>query len=170
MNARVPTLYQVADEFLVALHDLTSRDELPAEVIRDTLEGLQYPVEQKAINVAGFFQSLEAECQAMKAAETRIAERRKRTEAHVDRLKAYLREQMERCGITEIKSPEFRLSLRKNPPRVEHDGHSPMPPFYLRIPEPPAPVVDKRAILDDLKAGKEVPGWKLTQDNRLHID
>lgn len=170
MSARLPTLYQVADEYLQVLQELTSRDDLPAEVIRDTLEGLQYPVEQKALNVAAYFQGLEADAAAMKAAEARIAERRKRTETHVAHLKTYLKDQMERCGISEIKSAEFRLSLRKNPPRVELDANVPVPAYYVRVPPPPEPVVDKRAILDDLKAGKQVPGARMVQDNRLHVD
>jgi len=170
MNARTPALYQLADEFLSVMHELEAREDLPAEVVRDTLEGLQYPVEEKAKNVGAYFLGLEAEAKAIKEAETRMADRRKKIEAHVATLKSYLRENMERCGITEIKSPEFRLSLRKNPPRVELDPAIPVPAFYCRVPPPPEPVVDKRAILEDLKAGKEIPGARIVQDMRLHID
>lgn len=163
-------LYQVADTYLAALHDLAARDDLPAELVRDTLEAVAGEVEVKATNVAAYFQNLDAEAAAIKQAEQRMAERRKRIEAHSARLKDYLRDNMERCGIKEIKTPEFRLSLRKNPPRVELDGSAVVPAYYVRIPPPPEPVVDKKAILEDLRAGKAVPGARLVQDNRLHID
>lgn len=62
----------------------------------------------------------------------------------------------------------FRLAFQKNPPSVFIARPEDVPPEYWRIiPETREP--DKRKMLDDLKAGREIPGALLAQGTSLRI-
>lgn len=167
MNAPI-ALYKLADEFLEASHRLADL-ELPEEVIRDTLESLQLPLEQKAVSVASFVKNIEASAEAIKAAEAEMRARRTAIENRAKRIRAYLQDQMGRTGIKQIECPYFKVSIRDNPPAVVIDAESQIPEEFMRQPETPPPAPDKKAIADALKAGKEVPGAHLERGQRLEI-
>lgn len=162
------SLYQLADDFLAQSRALSDMD-LPDEVIADTLESLSGDIEVKAVNVAAFARNLEASAEAIKTAETEMANRRKAIENRAKRIRTYLQEQMTRTGITKIECPYFKLSIRDNPPAVVIDAESQIPQEYMRQPETPPPAPDKKAIAEALKAGKEVSGAHLERGQRLEI-
>lgn len=110
-------LYQLTDQYRHALAVLDDSD-LSAEIVADTLEGLTGDIEVKATNVAAFQLNLAAESNAIKEAIDRMSARRKVLESRIESLRDYLKSNMERCGITEIKSPEFVLKIKNNPPTV----------------------------------------------------
>ena len=161
-------LYALADEYLEAAHKLAELD-IDEQTIADTLESISGPLEEKATNVAAFVRNLEASAEAIKDAEAQMAARRKALEARAERVREYLRVQMERVGIKRIESPWFVVALRQNPPRVVVAHQSELPPEMMRQPPPPPPEVNKRLIADLLKAGKDVPGAYLETSNRVEI-
>lgn len=162
------TLYQLVDEFKAAAESLSDLD-LPDEVITDTLEGLSGEIEAKATNVAMFARNLEVIAEQIKIAESAMSGRRKAIENRVTRIKDYLKENMERCGISKIESPYFKISIRENPPSVVIDAESLLPEQYMRQPEIPPPIPDKKLLSDDLKNGKIIPGAHLERRTRLEI-
>jgi len=164
MNA--PALYLIADEYLQAVNALADLD-LPEEVVADTLESLQYPLEQKATNVAMFVRNLEATADAIREAEGEMAKRRKALETRAANVREYLKANMIRAGIQKIECPLFKLAIRDNPPSVVIDGE--VPAEYMRQPEPPPPAPDKKAIAEALKAGQHVPGAHIARTQRLEI-
>jgi hypothetical protein len=162
------TLYELSQEYRQALAELTDPElELPAEVIADTLEGLQGSVEDKAINIAKFFRNLEAVTDAIKLAEERMAKRRKTIESRVAWLKDYLKQNMEGCGIQKIESPWFVLAVQNNPWAVEISNEEAIPAKYKE--KVVAIKLDKLAIKRALEEGKTVPGASLTRGTRLSI-
>ena len=122
MNTSI-ALYQLADQYLAAAHELTDLD-LDEQTVLDTLEGMAGSLEDKAINVAKFIQNLRASSLAMKLAEARMYDRRKAVEKREQRIMDYLKSNMERCGISKI--GPTRLA-RQRPPTGERgrDGHRP---------------------------------------------
>lgn len=160
------SLYAIADEYMQPASILSDLD-LPDEVIADTLESLQYPLEQKATNVAMFVRNLEATASAIKEAEGEMSKRRKALENRAENIRAYLLQNMVRTGVTKIECPLFKLAVRDNPPSVVIDGD--VPAEFMRQPDPPPPVADKKAIGEALKAGREVPGAHLARGQRLEI-
>ena len=162
------SLYVLADEYQQAAAQLADLD-LPEEAIADTLESLQYPVEQKATNVAMFVRNLEATAEAIKAAEGEMAKRRKSLESRAASIREYLKANMIRTGITKIECPHFKISVRDNPASVRVVDESAIPARFMRQPEPPPPAPDKKAIGEALKAGFEVPGCTLERSLRLEI-
>jgi hypothetical protein len=164
----LPALYQLVSEFREAEQRLTDL-ELDEQTLADTLEGLRFPIEQKATNVAAVARNLEAAAASIKEAEAAMAARRKAIENRANRLRDYLKRNMEASGISKIDSPYFSIAIRQNPPAVVIDAASQIPEEFMRIPEPPPPAPDKKAIAEAIKSGREVAGCHLERSTRVEI-
>jgi hypothetical protein len=161
-------LYELANEYIEALEVLDDPD-LPEQVVRDTLEALQGGLNDKGRAVAAYSLNLSAEIEALKAHEKRVAAKRKTLEAREEWLREYLKYNMEKCGISEIKSLDgtFTAKLGKGRPSVVIDDESSFPddsPFvkWTRT-------VSKTDIAAALNAGEEVPGARLETKPSLRI-
>lgn len=162
------TLYQLVADYR---HLQTLEDpELPEDVVRDTLEGLEGEITVKATNVARFIANQEAFADAVEEAARAMAERAKRLRRRADHIRQYLLAQMQASGIERIEAPEFTLAIRKNPPSVIVDSVGELPDEYLAPPPPPPePRPDKKLIAAAIRAGTPVPGAHLEQSVRLEI-
>jgi hypothetical protein len=155
-----------------ALESLDTSDDLPAEVIRDTLEGLEGELREKAVSVAHFCRNLESTADAIDEAAEAMRLRGTRLRKRAQSLQDYLLFNMQAAGITRIDSPYFTLAVKKNPPTVVIDSENMIPAHFMRTPEPappPKPTPDKKAIADAIKAGQEVPGAHAETRERLEI-
>lgn len=162
------SLYEISQNYREALDVLTDPDcNLPAEVITDTLEGLQGSLEDKAVNVAKFFKNLEATADAIRQAELRMAQRRKAIEQRVAWMKDYLLANMDACGIQKIESPWFTMSIAKNPVAVDVLDEPAIPDQFVEIVT--TRKINKASIKQAIEAGVEVPGAYLTRGTRLAI-
>lgn len=160
-------LYLLTQEFREAAEKLADA-ELPDEVIADTLESLQFPIEEKAKNVAMVIRNIEASAKAIKEAADAMILRAKSEENRAKHLKGYLQSAMEATGITKIESPYFVISLRNNPESVVIDAESQIPADYMReVPATYSP--DKTLIKKAIQDGYEVPGCHLTRTQSLQI-
>lgn len=162
------SLYQIAAEHRQMVERLmdTNDDE---QVIADTIEAESFPLEVKAQNVAYAIRTMEATASAIKDAEKQMADRRKAIENRAQRIREYLQTCMEIAGKSKIECPHFALAIKTNPPSVDVFEPGLIPAEYMKLPEPPAPTIDKVAIKEAIKAGKEVPGALLVQAKRLEI-
>ncbi|ADE16996.1 Gp157 family protein (plasmid) [Nitrosococcus halophilus Nc 4] len=160
-------LYKIANDYLEALEGLAEIDDLPGEVIADTLEGLQGAFEIKARHVAAYIRSIEAEASAIKEARKAMEQRERSMVRHAERLRGYLETQMERTGITRIGDPELLLKIQPSPPKVVIDDEKLVPVEYKE--DRVETVVLKSEISKALKAGEQVPGAHLEQGRRLVI-
>jgi hypothetical protein len=164
-------LYELANQFK-SLELLESTDDLPPEVIRDTLEGLEGQLQDKATNVALFIRNLESTADAIDAAADKMRSRGSRLRERAQSLNEYLLFNMQATGISKIESPFFTLTVRNNPATVVIDSENLIPAEFMRTPEPappPKPTPDKSAIARAIKSGAEVPGAHTEQRQRLEI-
>ena len=113
---KLPSLYEIKSEYVQALEQLTDLDD---EAVVDTLDALKGELEVKATSVAAYTLSLDATVKAMKEAEKRMADRRKSLENKMARIKEYIKDSMEDARIFKIETPEMKLSISKNPAKVE---------------------------------------------------
>lgn len=163
-------LYEIERQYLEALDLFTDPDQdLPPEVVTDTLEAITGEFEQKAINVAAFARQMEAEAAAIKAAEDRMDRRRNALEARARWLREYVKIGMEVVGMKKVSSPWFVLAVQNNPVAVEITDPAAVPGAFLRQPEPPPPAPDKTAIKAAWASGQPVPGTRLVTGTRLSI-
>ena len=164
------TLWQLTDQYLQALQVLTSDDDIPPEVVRDTLDALEGSLAVKATNVASYVSMLDTNADAIGAEINRLKAMQARVERHAQRLREYLKENMLRSGIAKIEAtqaPFFHLSIRKNPPKVVIDNESLVPDEFVRTKI--VTEIAKNEIKYAIQAGQDVPGAHLEQTERLEI-
>lgn len=161
-------LFEIAQQFR-QLETLAIGDDLPAEVIRDTLESLEGDFKDKALQVAKFVLSLKAAADACDDAAKRMQSRAKTYKNRAEHITAYLLFNMNATGVRKIEHPEVRLNIRANPASVKLADGVELPPEFMRVPEPPPPSPDKEKIKAALQAGQVIDGAWLEQGERLDI-
>ena len=162
------TLYKLADEYRALAAKLEELTDDPV-VISDTLEGESLALEDKARAVACFIANIEAEAEVYAAHAKTLADKGRAIQKRADGLRDYLKTNMERCGITEIKPNGAgpALKIKQNPEAVEVTDASLVPEEFLAPPPPRSP--DKTAIKAALKAGQELSFARLTRGTRLEV-
>ena len=135
------------------------------EELQVVLDSLGEEIEDKAENIAKLIKNYEADIEAFKTEEKRIAERRRTLENDVKRLKEYLFNNMKLTGKTKFKRGTFSFNIAKNPASVEIVNQDIIPMDYRELVE----VINKKDILQDLKNGKDVQGVILKQSESLRI-
>lgn len=162
------SLYEIALLSKKAQDDLCDL-ELDEQVIADTLAGIAGDLQAKATNVAMVVKNMEAMAEAIGDAIQKMQDRKRFLTARAERIKEYIRGCMEAGDIMKIECPYFVLSIKKNPPKVVILEEDEIPAAFMKIPDPPEPTVDKKAIADAIKAGVDVRGAKLEFTKRLEI-
>lgn len=161
---KLPTLFEISQEYREALTELVDMDD---DAVMDTLDALKDTLEVKAGNVSAFVKTLESTVDSMKDAESRMAHRRLIIENKINRIKQYIKTNMVNSGIEKIELPEFVISIKNNPPKVEITNEDILPEKYFRSKTTIAP--DKTAIKKDMVNGESVDGCNLIQNTRLEI-
>jgi hypothetical protein len=157
-------LYELTSQYEQVLSMVN--DEADMDVLKDTLEGLEGEITDKAESIAKLMKSIEADETAIKAEEDRLYARRKAFENRRTSIKDYLEQQLTGANIDKIKGAMFTISIQNNPPSVNIQDDATVPDKYY-IPQPPK--LDKKALLDDLKAGAEYEGITLEQSRSVRI-
>ena len=152
-----------------AFERLAESEDLPPELIADTLESIEGAIEDKAKNVAAFTRNLESSAAAKREAGKAMLAKADRLEKRAESIRQYLLMNMQFAGITRIECPWFTIAVRKNPPSVVIDDESVLPAEFIVTPPPPAPRPDKAAIGRAIKSGTDVPGAHLVQSERIEI-
>lgn len=160
------SLYILAKEYQ-AIEQKLSDSDIDPQTIADTLEAVAGDVEQKATNVAMFVRNLESSAEQIELAIKAMQERKKSIESKAESIRKYLKENMQRTGITKIECPYFAISLKKNPPSVVIDNESLINDKYVKTKTVTS--IDKTAIKTDLQNGIIVEGAHIEQNERLDI-
>ena len=143
-------LYEIGDQYL-ALQDL---EDVPEEAMRDTLEAIEGEFKEKAVRICHVLANADGAVEAIDREIKRLQAKMKAIVNNKERAKDYLRDNMERTGITKISSPIFNVTLVKPREMVVIDDESQIDMDYMRVSYAP----DKTKIKDALKDGVEVAG------------
>lgn len=163
---------------MIALYQLVAQyrelqqidaEEIPEEVLRDTLEALQGDLEMKATNVAMFCKNLDTFAETVDEAAKQMKERASRIKRKADQVRGYLHSMLTAAEITKIEAPEFTLAVKKNPPALVIAPGAKIPDEFMVTPPAPSPYPDKSAIKEAIKAGRDIDGCRLEQGTRLEI-
>lgn len=164
------SLYAMASEFQCAAQTMADMD-IDQQTVLDTLEGMKFGVEQKAQNVAAFVLNTRAEADAIGVVIERLQAKKKAYEKRADCLSAYLLENMQRCGISEISANDGTFRIKRHVGRdsaVVIDSANSIPQDYMReIPAKFEP--DKTLIKRAINDGFDVPGAHVEKRDRLEI-
>lgn len=111
------SLYEISAYYLEALEGLDCNPYLTDEIIEDSLVLIKDDFKNKGIAVANWYKNGEAEALALAKAEKDFKTRRKIIERRLEATKKYLKENMQKCGITKIENSEpdrtCKISLGK---------------------------------------------------------
>lgn len=134
------TLYDLTNDFL-KLQTMMEDPEADPQAIADTMEALDYAIEEKADGYAKVIKNLEASVVAIKTEQERLTARRNLLEGNVKRLKENLQESMIATGKRKFKTDLFNFTIQKNggkaPVIMDIKDTSELPDDLVRITEAP---------------------------------
>lgn len=161
------TLYELTDDYMRLL-ELAEDPDVDPQAFSDTLEGIDGALEDKADNYAKVIRQMKSDADGIDGEIKRLQARKKAIEGNSERMKSNLEAAMMATGKTKFKTELFSFGIQKNPPSVKVDEEHPerIPIEYL-IPQDPK--IDKRRIMDELKAGAELSWARLEQSESLRI-
>ena len=159
------SLYDLTEQFQELL-SMALDPDVDEQALADTMEGIECEIEEKADGYAKVIKSLEADVEALKVEEARLAGRRKNISANIDRMKRALESSMRATGKTKFKTTFFSFGIQKNPPALKIDMPDRVPDEFL-IPQEPK--VDSAAIKKELKEGVAYDWCHLEQSESLRI-
>ena len=155
-------LYELTNNYLKVL-EMAENDE---EGLKDTLDSLDDAIGVKTENIAAVIKQLEANAEMLANESKRLSERKTTVENNVRNLKSYLQEQLEKCGKTKVKGEIFTVAIQSNPASVEVLDEARIPQEYF-IPQEPK--LNRKELLQHLKAGEEISGAVMKQSQSLRI-
>lgn len=162
------TLYSLTAEYTQLLEMAEDPDTSP-ETMADTLEALSGEIEYKADGYGMVIRELSADSDKLKSEITRLKERKDAIDNNIKRMKESLQAAMIATEKRKFKTTLFTFSVQKNPASVVMDEPciENIPEDYLRYKDPD---IDKKRILADIKAGKDLTGIAhLVQTESLRI-
>lgn len=149
-------LYDISKDYIGFLES-----DLPEHEMLDCLDDIKDAFEEKAHNIIAVATTLDSDINAIDAQIKRLQERKKAINSNVERLKEYLRYNMEVSGINKISHPLFSITLGKPSATCEVTDQSLLPDDYVTVKTEIKP--DKRKILKDLKEGVEIEGAEIIE-------
>lgn len=156
-------LYDLTGKYLELLEFIEENEGVD---FSDTLAMLEDDIQTKAENTAKLYKQMLLEAAAVKAEEERLAKKRTSKEGAAKRLKEYLEFELEKSGMRKLKTELFSFNIQNNAPSVKITNEAAVP-FEYKTPQPDK--IEKKLILEALKAGQTVPGAELFQGASLRI-
>lgn len=150
-------LYELTDIYtgLMSLLESAETEEEVADVLNE-LTAVEEEISDKAEAYARIMRNAQAEADALRAEEKRLAAKREKQERAIERLKNHLHYAMGIAGATELKTSIGRFKVALNPPSAVVVDMDAVPERFL-IAQPPK--VDKKAIIAEWKETGEIfPG------------
>jgi uncharacterized protein Yka (UPF0111/DUF47 family) len=149
-------LYKLTDEYAAAVRNLEAMFEagdIDQSALNDTMEAMVGDVRDKAVNVALHIKNLRSDLEQLKAVKAEFDAKAKTVEKQIEFYEGYLDTNLQKAGLTEVKSDYCQIKYKALPPIVEITGE--VPDQYVRIiPEKREP--DKVAIKDAIKSGADL--------------
>lgn len=160
----MPSLYEINEQYL-QLKAMLESGEIDEQIYQDTVELLDYNLEEKAENYCKILADWKGEIEKIKAEIARLDGLKKRLENGSARLKTNLSETMKSQGKDKLKAGTFSVFFRKTPPSVNITNEAIIPKKYKVV----SVTVSKTLISDALKSGIKVRGAELVQKETLQI-
>ena len=106
-------LYELTADYL-KLQSMLEDPDVDQQAVTDTLEAMDYAIEEKADGYAKVIKNMQGSVDAFKAEIDRLTEKKRHLEDSIKRLKTNLQESMVATGKRKIKTDLFQISIQKN--------------------------------------------------------
>lgn len=160
------SLYNITNRF-VEIMDKVQDGELTNDEYEELGQELAIELQKKSSNIAGYIQERNSLLDAVDIQIKRLQELKKAEQNKVDKFKVYVKENMERLGITKIETELGTLSIAKSPISVEVQNEEVLPDDYKLIVV--TTKIDKKAIADNFKATGEIPDGVIIHANNTSL-
>ena len=162
------TLYNITNKF-AELMDMAENGELTEEQYNALGEQLTLELQQKGSGIIGYTQNEEAFIEAVDFQIKRLQDLKKARQNKLEKFKQYVKENMDRLGITKMDTELGTLSIAKNPMSVEIENEEVIPKEFKQ--QVITTKIDKTAIKNHFKETGEIPaGVNInTQNTSLRI-
>ncbi|GAA6817899.1 hypothetical protein HpBTM60_04730 [Helicobacter pylori] len=158
------TLFNLTDKYK-QVYDLIA-EQGDEQALNDTLASIKDALEDKADGYVAIIKTLEGDNKAIDDEIKRLQQRKTTNKNGIDRLKESLKEAMETTGKTKFKTALNSYTIANNPPSKDVIDEKLIPKDYWVS---QAPKINSKLLLDDLKAGKEIPGAELKRTQSLRV-
>lgn len=162
-------LYEVREEYLYkleALFGIEGIEQIPQEVINDSLESIQGPVNEKFLSIAAYIKNMQLEVRAMEEYIKRMQNKKDIFKKKIDSGFSFLEGNMRLLGLDKkIEGTELTISFRKNSCKVNIIDPEIIPEYFKKIKVEFMKDDIKRAIKD----GYVIPGAELINAETLSI-
>ena len=156
------TLYKITNKF-AELMDMAENGELTEEQYNALGEQLALELQQKGSGIIGYTQNEEALIEAVDFQIKRLQDLKKARQNKLEKFKQYVKENMDRLGITKMDTELGTLSIAKNPMSVEIENEEEIPKEFKQ--QVITTKIDKTAIKNHFKAtGEIIPGTRIIDD------
>lgn len=156
------TLYNITNKF-AELMDMAENGELTEEQYNALGEQLALELQQKGSGIIGYTQNEEALIEAIDFQIKRLQDFKKAKQNKLEKFKQYVKENMDRLGITKMDTELGTLSIAKNPMSVEIENEEEIPEEFKQ--QVITVKIDKTAIKNHFKAtGEIIAGVKIIDD------
>lgn len=146
---------EAAAALLANIRDVIGDDEEMALVAVEGETGLIEAISAAVDRIA----ELNAHCEALEIKGKALSERRSRFENQAERIRAAIFVAMGQAELRKLELPQATLSVRSVAPKAEITDEALLPSKFWK---PQEPKLDKKAVLDALKAKEDVPGAVLS--------
>ena len=147
---------------------MVDNEELSIDEVKDTFDLIEGEFNDKAVSLVAVTLNMGDDVKIIKDEIKRLQARVKSIEVKQDSMKDYLKYNMQKSGISNIKCPMFSITLAKGREVVEINDPDLVPNDYVNVSVNES--IDKRKVLADLKDGKDIPGCSLIRtDESIRI-
>lgn len=144
-----------ANVLLANIRDVIGDDEEMALVVIEGETDLKEAIAAAVDRISDLNAHMEALASQIKA----LGERKSRFEVQGERLRAAIHVAMGQAGLRKLELPQATLSVRAVAPKAEIIDEALIPSKFWK---PQDPKLDKKAVLDALKAKEAIPGATLS--------
>ncbi|WP_353452864.1 siphovirus Gp157 family protein [Staphylococcus coagulans] len=149
----------------LAILEMLENEELNFDDVKDTLDAIQDEQKRKYDAMQKMILSLKGDINTLKERETALKKRRKSYENKIKSLRNYMLASMKSKSETKFKTEEFTYFINKSD-STQIDDENAIPDKYKT---PQLPKIDKEQIKKDIKAGVDVAGASLIENESLGV-
>lgn len=160
-------LYELSKDLAIINDELITAEGEITPGLEARLDAVNLALAEKATGIRKWFAKIETDADALDKEIARLKKMRDLNDKLTDRLKDYIKQNMETADLKKIETPIGTFSIQKSPDSVEILDPLMIPAEYKES----RVVVDisKAKLKDALKAGANIPGAALNSKTHLRI-
>ena len=159
-------LYLISQELATIHQEIEDAQGDLSEALEARLDAVSLNLKEKTENIVRWTLTIDSKTESIDKEIYRLQHRKEMAEKLNKRLQNYVKSCMERAEIKKLDYPLFTVVIQKNPPSVDIINEESIPNGYKTIKTTIS--VEKKRLLDDLKAGQSVEGCQLITD-KTHL-